>query len=146
MSRFLEIRNLLGMTQLEMAEVLGCGQSNVSFLDRGQTVTPEAARRLIDAAHALHISLTFEMVYGAAPLPRKALQSAQPSRQDWRALINDLRARGWTLVQVAAEAGTRVSLLLALDRGEMPDAPHSIGERLLKLHSSGARPALEKVV
>jgi transcriptional regulator with XRE-family HTH domain len=63
MSRFLEIRNLLGMTQIEMAEVLGCVQSNVSFLDRGQTITPEVASRLVDAARALGLGLTFDHIY-----------------------------------------------------------------------------------
>lgn len=140
MSRFLEIRNLLGMTQLEMAEVLGCVQSNVSFLDRGQTITPEVANRLIEAARALGLALTFDHIYGTGPLPaaRARAAGASPAPRPWAELIADLGARGWTLVQIAARIGVRVAIVRGLALGEQADAPHAVGELLLQLHASGA--------
>jgi transcriptional regulator with XRE-family HTH domain len=69
MSTFKEIRERLGATQHEMAEALGCTQGNVSLLDRGQTVLPATARKLIDFAASRGLGLTMDQVYGATPLP-----------------------------------------------------------------------------
>lgn len=140
MSRFLEIRNLLGLTQQEMSEVLGCVQSNVSFLDRGQTITPDVARKLIEAGHAMQVELSFECIYGNAPLPARPTQRPEPRRQNWPELISELRERGWTLMQIAARIGCRVSHLRALETDDQADASHALGSALLKLHSSCAQP------
>jgi transcriptional regulator with XRE-family HTH domain len=69
MSTFKEIRERLGATQHEMAEALGCTQGNVSLLDRGQTVLPATARKLIDFAASRGLGLTMDHVYGVTPLP-----------------------------------------------------------------------------
>ncbi len=139
MSRFLEIRTLLGMTQQEMAEVLGCVQSNVSFLDRGQTITPEVAGKLVEAGRALGVALTFDHIYGHGQLPagRSRTAASEPAPKPWAELLADLAARGWTLVQISARIGVRVATVRALALGEVADAPHAIGELLLQLHASG---------
>ncbi len=140
MSRFQDIRRLLDLTQEEMAEVLGCVQSNVSFLDRGQTITPDVARSLIAAGEALGLSLTFDQVYGAAPLPQCKPVPAPAMAHDWPQVLAQFTASGWTPVQVAARVGARLSLISALSRGELSDAPHAVGCALLDLLASGAKP------
>lgn len=69
MSTFKAIRHCLGVTQAEMSRALGMSQGNISFLDGGQTVTPETAAKLIAFAATLDVKLTYDQVYGAAELP-----------------------------------------------------------------------------
>lgn len=140
MSRFHQIRRLLGLSQIEMAEVLGCVQSNVSFLDRGQTITPDAAAKIIAAAKAMGVALSYDHVYGTAalPLPR-APRQLPTSDVDWREVIETLTERGWTLVQIAAAVDARLSVVRALSRAELADAPHAVGCALLALHERGAQ-------
>jgi transcriptional regulator with XRE-family HTH domain len=69
MSTFKEIRERLGATQHEMADALGCTQANVSLLDKGQTVLPATARKLIEFASGRGLALTMDHVYGVTPLP-----------------------------------------------------------------------------
>jgi putative transcriptional regulator len=66
---FKSIRERLGATQHEMADALGCTQANVSLLDKGQTVLPATARKLIEFAAARGLALTMNHVYGEVPLP-----------------------------------------------------------------------------
>jgi putative transcriptional regulator len=66
MSEFKAIRERLGVTQDEMAEALGCSQGNVSLLDKGQTVMPDTAKKLIAFAHRRGVEITYEDIYGAA--------------------------------------------------------------------------------
>ena len=63
------IRERLRVTQAELAEAMGCSQSNVSFYERGQTVPPDAARALIEFAAARGLALSFDHIYGSAALP-----------------------------------------------------------------------------
>lgn len=65
MSNFKNIRKRLGVTQAAMAEGLGCSQGNVSFYEKGQTVPPEVAGRLIAYAKTLNEELTFDDIYSA---------------------------------------------------------------------------------
>lgn len=76
MSNFKLIRERLGLTQSAMADGLGCTQGNVSFYDRGQTVPPEAAKKLIAFASTLGHAVTFEDIYGAPSLPVKEASNA----------------------------------------------------------------------
>lgn len=69
MSEFKTIRNRLDVSQDEMAEALGCSQGNVSLLDRGQTVQPAMAMRLIDFAAQRGLVISMDMIYGLQPLP-----------------------------------------------------------------------------
>lgn len=140
MSRFLEIRRVLGLTQTEMADVLGCGQANVSFLDRGQTITPDSARKILDAAAALGVRLTWEHIFGAAVLPPPRVTGARRlPAQDWRRIGAELRERGWSAVHLAARYGVGVSQVSDLFRGEIPDPPYALGVALINLHGSGEK-------
>lgn len=69
MSTLKTIRDRLAVTQATLAEVMGCTQGNVSFYEKGQTVPPEAAKRLIDYARAKGLEITFDHIYGVAELP-----------------------------------------------------------------------------
>lgn len=69
MSTFKAIRQCLGVTQAEMSRALDMSQGNISFLERGQTVTPEVAKKLIAYAASVGVTLSYDHVYGAADLP-----------------------------------------------------------------------------
>lgn len=73
MSRIKEIRELLGLTQTELAECLGCTQGNVGHYERGQVLMPDRAERLIEFAASKGIKLTLDQIYGRSALsPSKA--------------------------------------------------------------------------
>ena len=63
MNSLFRIRKLLGVTQAELALHLGVSQGNVSFYERGQTVPPAIAKKLIDYAATLGHAVTFDDVY-----------------------------------------------------------------------------------
>jgi len=69
MNTFTLIRRQIGATQAEMAKALEMSQGNVSFLERGQTVTPKTAEKLIQFAATRGVTLTYDHVYGGRPLP-----------------------------------------------------------------------------
>lgn len=69
MSTIKAIRDRLGITQAALAESMGCTQGNVGHYERGQTVPPDAAKRLIAFAATRGLELTMDQVYGLAPLP-----------------------------------------------------------------------------
>jgi putative transcriptional regulator len=75
MSRILEIRKRLGLTQTELAEVLGCTQGNVGHYERGQLLRPDRASYLIAFAASRDLRLTMDHIYGSASLP--ALKEAK---------------------------------------------------------------------
>lgn len=65
MNSIKSIRERLGATQAALAEGIGCTQGNVGHYERGQTIPPEAAKRLIAYAKTLGHDLTFDDIYGA---------------------------------------------------------------------------------
>lgn len=69
MSRILEIRKRLGLTQTELATALGCTQGNVGHYERGQLLRPDRAGKLIECAASRGLHLTMDHIYGGAPLP-----------------------------------------------------------------------------
>lgn len=73
------IRVLLGVSQAELADVLGCTQSNVSFYEKGQTFPPESAKKLIDFSAGKGMRLTFDHIYGAEPLPKLSARQRDAS-------------------------------------------------------------------
>lgn len=63
------IRLRLGLTQQSIAAELGCTQGNVGHYERGQTLPPDVARKLILIAQARGLPIGFDHVYGDSPLP-----------------------------------------------------------------------------
>jgi putative transcriptional regulator len=76
MNRIKSIRKLLEVTQQELADQMGCTQGNIGHYERQQGVPPAAAARLIECARARGLVITFDHVYGAAPLPSLAYKEA----------------------------------------------------------------------
>lgn len=73
------IRTQLGLTQQAFAEEIGVSQGNVSFYERGQTVMPDVARRVIACAKRHGYLCSFDDVYSERPelKPRKAKPAAK---------------------------------------------------------------------
>lgn len=63
MNNFRRIREKLGMTQQALSRALGCSQGNVGHYERGQTVPPLVARKLIKVAAASGVTVSFDDVY-----------------------------------------------------------------------------------
>lgn len=63
------IRERLSLTQHALAAGIGCTQGNVANYERGQTLPPAMARKLIDFCASLGMAITFDHVYGDSPLP-----------------------------------------------------------------------------
>jgi putative transcriptional regulator len=70
------IRDRLGVTQQALADGIECTQGNVGHYERGQEFPPDRARLLIKFAKKLGMTLTFDHVYGNAPLPKQTKQKA----------------------------------------------------------------------
>lgn len=68
MSALKAIRDRLRVTQSELGAAIGVSQGNVSFYERGQTVPPDVAGRLIEFAKARGMALTYDHLYAGAPL------------------------------------------------------------------------------
>lgn len=64
---FRQIRKTLGVTQAAVAEALGVSQGNVSFYERGQTIPPEIATRLIEFARGRGHDISYNDIYGFPP-------------------------------------------------------------------------------
>lgn len=72
------IRDLLGITQTTLAEGMGCTQGNVGHYERGQTVPPEAAKRLIAYARSLGHDITFDHIYGSVEVSAATVPPVTP--------------------------------------------------------------------
>lgn len=76
------IRERIGATQAELGAALQVSQSNVSFYEKGQTVPPDVAAKLIDFAKGRGLVLSYDHVYGASPVPEltkpKRRKGSQP--------------------------------------------------------------------
>lgn len=66
MSYIKTIRERLGVTQSELGDAIGCTQGNVGHYERGQTVPPETAKKLIAYAATRGVNLRYEDIYGPA--------------------------------------------------------------------------------
>lgn len=66
------IRERLGVTQQALADGLGCTQGNIGHYERGQTLPPEMAGKLIAFAAGRGLAITYDHVYGDAELPGAA--------------------------------------------------------------------------
>lgn len=65
MNAISRIRARLGVTQQTLATALNVSQGNISHYERGQSVPPESARRLIAFALTRGHVLSFEDIYGS---------------------------------------------------------------------------------
>ena len=63
MNTILSVRKRLEVTQAGLAEALGVSQGNVSHYERGQTIPPDIASRLIAFAKTRGLSLSFDDIY-----------------------------------------------------------------------------------
>ncbi|MCZ8411671.1 helix-turn-helix domain-containing protein [Achromobacter dolens] len=66
MNRFLRIRRHLGLTQAALARAIDVTQGNISHYEKGQTVSPAVAVRLIRFAASLGQAVSYEEIYGRA--------------------------------------------------------------------------------
>lgn len=83
MNAFKTIREGLRLTQAAIAAPLGCTQGNVSFYEKGQTVPPVVAGRLIDLARSHGWQISYDHVYGdqELPPPPRAHPADQPAAE-----------------------------------------------------------------
>lgn len=81
MSAIKTIRERLKLTQAAFAEGIGCTQGNVVHYERGQTVPPAAARRVIDFCAQRGLTITFDHIYGAAEIEGDAAQAGSDPTQ-----------------------------------------------------------------
>ena len=67
MNAIKSIRTRMGLTQAALAEAIGCTQGNVGhYENRGQTMPPDMARKLIQFADSKGLALTFDDIYAEA--------------------------------------------------------------------------------
>lgn len=71
MANIKEIRTALHLTQQALADGIGCTQTNIGHYERGQTVPPPMARRLIVFAGTHGLLLTFDHIYSDKSLPEQ---------------------------------------------------------------------------
>jgi putative transcriptional regulator len=72
MSRLKLIRDLLGLTQESLGQIMGCVQGNVTAYERAlspRSIPHRRAAMLIAYAQSKGIALSFDHIYGEAPLP-----------------------------------------------------------------------------
>ncbi len=63
MNNIKSIRERLELTQAALATGLGCTQGNVGHYEKGQTVPPDVAKRLITFAAERGVVITFDDIY-----------------------------------------------------------------------------------
>lgn len=76
MNAIKDIRTRLSLTQTGLAEVLGMTQGNVALYERGQTVPPNVAIRLLDVCRDHGLTLSLDHVYRLKPMPEQVFPSA----------------------------------------------------------------------
>lgn len=77
MSNIKAIRRRLNVTQAALASGIGCTQGNVGhYENKGQTMPPDMAKRLIAFAHEQGQCVTFDDIYGEADQVQVTTQSA----------------------------------------------------------------------
>lgn len=83
------IRRRLGVTQTQLAQAMGCSTTNVCFYERGQTLPPARAAQLIDFARSRGLPLTYDHIYGTAPLPELSPINRVPAMTAARSTSKD---------------------------------------------------------
>jgi transcriptional regulator with XRE-family HTH domain len=74
-SPVLAIRKAIRLTQADLAEKIGVGQTNVCAYERGrQGISPATAKAIVGVAKAAGLDISMDHVYGLRPLPEKAAE------------------------------------------------------------------------
>lgn len=73
------IRKRLRFSQAEIGKALGMSQANVMYLERGQTVMPETAKKLIAFAKVHGLEIGLDHIYAGAELPAAPQLQTQES-------------------------------------------------------------------
>ena len=72
------IRTQLGLTQVALAQGIGCTQGNVGhYENKSQSVPPNVAKRLIAFAAPLGLVLTYDDIYKEHELPTPITHTAE---------------------------------------------------------------------
>jgi putative transcriptional regulator len=58
----------LAVSQAAMGRAIGVTQANISHYERGQTVPPDVAARLIEYAKTLDVRLSYDDIYQDEPV------------------------------------------------------------------------------
>lgn len=69
MNTIFSIRRRLDLSQSAFAAGINVTQGNVSFYEKGQSVPPKVAARLIDFCRVRGLDIGYDHIYGAAELP-----------------------------------------------------------------------------
>lgn len=76
------IRNRLGVTQAMLADGIGCTQGNIGhYENKGQTIPPDVAKRLIVFAGERGMPISYEDIYGPA-MAQAPANSAQAATEN----------------------------------------------------------------
>ncbi len=79
MNTIKSIRLRLGLTQGALADGIGCTQGNIGhYENKGQTVPPDMAKRLIRLSAQMGHRVTYEDIYGALELAQYPAITQQP--------------------------------------------------------------------
>ena len=86
MNSISNIRARLKVTQQALADALQVSQGNISHYERGQSVPPEVAKRLIAFAGKRGQVLTFDDIYGkpelaSTPNPQRTTTPRKPAKE-----------------------------------------------------------------
>jgi len=82
MSTIKTIRDRLGLTQTALANAIGCSQGNVGhYENKGQTMPPAVAKRLITFAASIGHEIHYEDIYGPVDEKEAATDQSVPNRQ-----------------------------------------------------------------
>ena len=76
MNQIKSIRDRLGITQSALADGIGCTQGNIGHYEKGQTIPPDMAKRLIGFAKTMGHEVTYEDVYGPADIQAATKEAA----------------------------------------------------------------------
>ncbi len=109
------IRQRLELTQEALAKGIGCTQGNVGHYERGQSLPPEMARRLIAFAAELGHCVSFDDIYSQRELP-----TPQPTTEPAAAAMVPLLQSGLEKAEqaLADEPTDRVARLVQRNRAQ----------------------------
>lgn len=86
------IRKKLGLTQGQLADMIGCTTSNVSHYERvGQRIRQEMAMRIVSVAKSLGLEITLEDIYGEQRMEH--IQIAREEKPNFQILSDAFGSR-----------------------------------------------------